>query len=886
MTWTESPDGLVIRARRVFDDVAADPVRFRPAAEALIAEARRDRQPEALARALRALAWAERFQLNDRLALRLLNEACRIARRGRLRDVLADALMSRAAVSLELGQITAARRDLNAAAALVTGSRTVELDFQRAVLLHNAGQLADAAAIYQRLLSDPEADAAQKVKSTSNLALIESEQGRFWPARRRLDQALAAAAEIGPALAAGVAGNRAWVAVQSGRFAEGMSLFDEATQALSDAGLPLGDHYHEYADALIELRLLPEAAEAARRGLEEFSAAGVPLMAAEAQLRVAQLAMLAGDTAEAVAASTAATAAFRAQRRGAWQARSVLVTAEARLNSGTATMADLSGARAAAQRMENLGMISSAVQGFLVTGRLAAALGRRRPAVTALTRAGSLARRAPVLVRVRGRHAAALAARLRHQDREALAHCRRGLTDLARHRGGLPSAELRALASGHGAELGLIGLDVVVRDGSPTRALGWMERSRAAALLAVEPPAFDEIRADLAALRAAHGEQRNQPANGAGSAGEVRSGERAAQEQAVIEDRIRHVTWRAAHVAGTSAAPVTFGELRDRLQGRVLIEYGLLGQDLLAVVVDARSSRISALGPAGPVRHQLRALHFALRRLAKPGCPAASQAAARASADLRLRTLRELLIRPLQVPGGPELVIVPVPDLQGVPWAAICAGPVSLAPSATFWARTAQAAHARARAGRTDQTVVLVAGPDLPGAAAEVEALMRIHPAAIRLTPLASTADAVAGALDGADLAHLACHGTLRADNPMFSSLLLADGPLTLQELYARGLAPHRLILAACRSGSQASYAGDEVLGFVTALLARGTAGVLASTAEVPDVAAVGLMMAVHRRLVQGETLARALHEARASQDTRDPGSYVSWCIFNVHGAA
>jgi CHAT domain-containing protein len=144
----------------------------------------------------------------------------------------------------------------------------------------------------------------------------------------------------------------------------------------------------------------------------------------------------------------------------------------------------------------------------------------------------------------------------------------------------------------------------------------------------------------------------------------------------------------------------------------------------------------------------------------------------------------------------------------------------------------------------------------------------------------------VAGALDGADLAHLACHGTLRADNPMFSALLLSDGPLTLQELYARGLAPHRLVLAACRSGSQASYAGDEVLGFVPALLARGTAGILASTAEVPDVEAVELMTAVHERLAKGATLAHALHEARASQDTGNPGDFVNWCTFNVHGAA
>jgi tetratricopeptide (TPR) repeat protein len=885
LTGTESPDGLLIQARQVFADVAADPDRFRPVAEGLVAEARQARQPEALATALRALAWAERLRLNDRLAIRLLDEACRIARRHQLADVLADVLMSRAAVSLELGQMLAARRDLRGAAAFVTGARTLELNFQQAILLHNAGQLADAATIYQRLLSDPGADPSQKVKSASNLALIESEQGRYGQALRRLDQALQAAIAIGPALAAAVAESRAWVTVQSGRFAAGMSLFDQATQALSAARLPLGEHYHEYADALMELRLLPEAATAARRGVEEFSAAGVPLMAAEAQLRVAQLAMLAGDTAEAITASTAAAAAFGQQRRWAWRARSVLVTAESRLNSGRATAADLSEARAAARRMESGGMTSSAVQGFLVTGRLAASLGRQRQAVAALTKAGSLARGAPVLVRVRGRHAAALAARLRHRDREAMTHCRRGLTDLARHRGGLPSAELRALASGHGAELGLIGLDIVVRDGSPGRVLHWMERSRTAALLAVEPPAFDEISADLAALRAVHGGPRGQQAESTGPTSPPRSAVPDVSEQAVIEDRIRHATWRTASVAGAPIALVTIGELRGQLQGRVLIEYGLLGQDLVAVVIDARGNRLSVLGPLAPVRDQLRALHFALRRLTRPGGHA-QHAAARASADLRLRRLSELLVAPLRVPADIELVVVPVPDLQGVPWAAICGGPVGLAPSATFWARTALAARHRRPARDPGGTIVVIAGPGLPGAVAEVESLAQIHSSAICLTPPASTADVVADALDGADLAHLACHGTLRTDNPMFSSLLLSDGPLTLQELYSRGLAPHRLILAACRSGSQASYAGDEVLGFVTALLARGTAGILASTADVPDVEAVGLMTAVHERLARGATLAHALHEARASIDTGDPYGYVNWCTFNVHGAA
>ena len=107
-------------------------------------------------------------------------------------------------------------------------------------------------------------------------------------------------------------------------------------------------------------------------------------------------------------------------------------------------------------------------------------------------------------------------------------------------------------------------------------------------------------------------------------------------------------------------------------------------------------------------------------------------------------------------------------------------------------------------------------------------------------------------ALADADLAHLACHGSPRADNPMFSSLLLADGPVTVQELHGAGVAPHRLVLASCHSGADVAYAGDEVLGFVSTMLAQGTAGVVASIAAVPDVAAVDLMLELHRRLRDG----------------------------------
>src|SRR6266704_1226895 len=451
---TEPPDGLVIRAIRAHEDVAANPDLFRPVAEALVAEARQARQPEALALALRALALAEQSRLNDAAAIALLDEACQIARRHHLNATLADLLMSRAAVRQELGRFPAARRDLTAAAALVTGAGALELDFNRGVLLQNSGRLADAA-------------------------------------------------------------------------------------------------------ALMELRLLPEATTAARRAVREFSDTGIPLMAAEAQLRVAQLTLLAGDHDAALTGASAAAAAFGRQTRAAFRARAVIVAAEARLRAGTGGAEELRRAAVAARLLASTGSTAAAVQGFLVTGRLAAALDRRRQALAALARAGSLARGTAVLVRLRGQVADALAAGLRHRDREALAHCRRGLTDLARHRGGLPSVELRALASGHGAELGRIGLEIVVRDGSPARVLNWMERGRAAALLAVEPPSFGPIRADIAALRAVPAETRD----GMSERPVAARADRPAPEQAVLEERIRRVTWRGGKMPGTSTAPVGLGAL-------------------------------------------------------------------------------------------------------------------------------------------------------------------------------------------------------------------------------------------------------------------------------------------------------------------------------------
>jgi tetratricopeptide (TPR) repeat protein len=864
---------LLIRAAAAYKGVVADPRASGPVAARLVAEARSAHDAEALVVALRAHAWSERARLANHRAKVLLDEAVRVADRRRLHGRLGEVLVTRAAVNLELGRPVTAQHDLDRAAPLLRGSSSAELELQQAALLQNIGRLAEAATVYRRVLADDRAPAAVRAIMANNLALIDAEHGDHDAALDRLSEAAALAAGVGPAVVALVAQSRGWVTVQAGRLTESLRLFDEAAGLYQAAGLSLGEHYLEHLDALVDLRLLTEAGEMAERAVQQFESNGVLLMGAEAQFRAAQVALVAGDHETAVAAAASAAERFRRQRRAPWAARAVALEVEARLRAGEVSAAQLATARRAAARLERLGIWSNAVEAHLTAGRVAMALARPAPAARSLHRAHELAGRGQVLVRLKGRVAAALAARVQRRDRGVLHHCRAGLTELMRHRAALPSMELRALASGHGAELGRLGLEVLLRTGPASRVLDWMERTRAAALFVVEPPATEGIEEDLAALRTVHAELAQAGRDGRGEPPELLA------RQAAIERRVRRATWERRAEAAVDGAAMSPADLRELLGGHVLVEYGALGGRLFAVVVDGRRTRLVELGPLDAVQRETDALLFALRRLARPGSDAAL-AAARASAGVGLRGLTELLLRPLGLPADAPLVVVPSSWSQRIPWSALHQAPVSVAPSATFWARTRQR---RAPAGGD---VLLVAGPDLAGATAEIKALSSLHERPTVLAPPASTVDAVVDALRGAALVHLACHGYLRSDNPTFSSLLLSDGPLTLHELDLRGIAPHRMILAACDSAAGVSYEGDEVLGFVSALMARGTAGIVASAIMVPDLEAVTLMHALHERLLGGATLADALHQARSATDRDEPGAFVNWCAFTAFGAA
>lgn len=362
------------------------------------------------------------------------------------------------------------------------------------------------------------------------------------------------------------------------------------------------------------------------------------------------------------------------------------------------------------------------------------------------------------------------------------------------------------------------------------------------------------------------------------------------QRQAGLERSIRQRTHQAAGAGEHGGSLVDVAALRAVLGDATLVELVEADGDLHAVTVRAGGVHLHALGSLADVARELDALHFALRRLARAGTSAVALssprlAAAETAAAFSADRLDALLLRPLgRGIGEGALVVVPTGALHALPWGLLpsCRGrPVSVGPSATLWHRAqTRAPEARQR----ERRVVLVAGPGLPGAAGEVASLRRRYPGARSFTPRTARVEAVLSALDGASLAHIAAHGRFRTDNPLFSSLVLADGPLMVYDIERMRRAPRRIVLSACDSGVSGVRPGDELMGLAAALFAQEATTLVASVVPVSDEATRPLMLRYHKALEATGSPAAALASVGESR-AGDPASYAAAAAFVCFGA-
>jgi hypothetical protein len=723
--------------------------------------------------------------------------------------------------------------------------------------------------------ADPDLDREVFAAAAVAVRVLRRDEDRIWRARLRYNrgillwergEARAAATDLRAAFALyqGLGADAA--AIDAAAALAGVSLMEGdvvGCLAMVDrirATVPSGhlcfalDEVH--ASALTQARLLPEAGELMASCLEVCIRAGRTDFATLAKLDVAAIAILSGDSATALQMAGQAARSFAARGQQVAAARASVLRLHAQLLSGSLTKSSTRSGLKAALVLDTAGWRREALRTRLLTARVALAVNASALSHSQLRLAKPLRTHGTVADKVSFCHAQALSS-LKEQDvAAAVRHLRTGLALLEDFRAAFGAAELKAAASAIGSDLSQVGLRIAVDQGNPVMILSWAERLRGNALRLplVRPPADRQLRARQTELRRVATRIREAEARADVTRGLA---SRQVELEAAISARTRLVRGE-----GGSSGPIPTPQEAARVLGdRVLVEYVELDGVLRALTLERGRLLLHELGELDTAA-ELAWVRFALGQLARGGNSPAQRAALLANARAAAGALDRMLIEPLlPVLGDAPLVVVPTGPLHTLPWGSLPSlygRPVVVAPSLSFWHKLSTRPRSRRR------KVTLIAGPRLRHAAAEVRDVSGLPPSAIVLYGKDATVRAARAALDGAALAHVACHGRFRADSPLFSSLELADGALTVHELQLLRRAPELLVLSSCDLALSERHPGDELLGLAAALLAMGTKTIVASVVPVPDAAARRLMLAFHRQLLAGTPPATALARAQA----------------------
>jgi tetratricopeptide (TPR) repeat protein len=860
------------------------PTEARAKAASILEPARRSGAWDVVSMAERAMGVAAMNLGEMEAALTHLRAAVAAGRRARSRHRVAEARMSLAAAMVVRGQSSQALREMEAVLPDLEGSQAARARVQRAAVLQELGR--DDAALEEVRRALPVLRQAGEVewaaRALSNRSLIHTSRRAFAAAEADLVEALRLCVEHDlDLLGAFAEQNLGCVNAKRGDVPASLRHFDAADERYRQHGLVEASLLVDRAEVLLSVRLLDEARTIADAAVAAYRRQQREVRLPEAQLLLSTVALLQGDAATAGDSATAAIRGFRRLGR----TNVVALARFARLQAQMASDANSVSAERAARVAEELEAARwkvPALEARVLAGRIALERGRRSVARRHLSMASRARRAGPADARARAWLAEAMLRRADGRRAAALSALRAGLRIVEDYQATLGATELRAHVSLHRGSIARLGLRMAIEDQDARRVLWWAERGRASALRLrpAVPPEHPEVARDLADLRSTMADI--EEARGGGRSDEALVAHQVLLERR-IRDRYRTLAAGGGHQRGPLRQSVT--ELTGSLGDAALVEYVEVEGDLHAVTVVDGRVRLHALGRTEPVRELLRHVPFALHRLVKPREGSTGrQAAAMAVLQRAARGFDDLLLGPLrrEVEDRP-LILVPTGALQSLPWSILpsCRNrPVSVNPSATMWHQ----AVSRPRPP-DGAPVVVVAGPGLPGAMVEASTIAALYAGSVLLSGAAATAPLLLAHMNGAAVLHLAAHGSVRSDNPLFSSLTLADGPLTVYELERLTRPPHHVVLAACDTGRPHIVAGEELLGFGAALLGGGTATLVAPVVPVPDVATVPLMRSYHEGLRSGRSPAEALAVAQSKFGGEDTAGWAAAAAFICLGA-
>ncbi|MEV5572859.1 CHAT domain-containing tetratricopeptide repeat protein [Spirillospora sp. NPDC052269] len=818
-----------------------DPATAHRKAAERVTQAERSGDTADLVVALRAagLASKELGDLEDGIAC--LERALALA--GPSEYAVAQVRMNLVGLLAARGDTSRALAEAGQAQGILNGADAHRLAANTVCALARAGRITDADTLAASALPDLRGgiDPVPLVGMLSNLGLARALRGELNEAERLLGEAKETSEKhrLGQQTAMAQA-NLAFVASRRGDIPKALRLYEKAEPGLT--GERAAQCRFDRAETLIQAGLPREARKLLKAVVSETRANDYKCDLGDGLLLLAHAELACNNAETAVIRAGEAADVFMRQERVGWLPLTDHLLLRARWEAGERSAMLLSTATSTADRLANSGWSEASAEARIIAARLALQLGR--PAEHLLVPLARTRAHGPAALRVVAWHATALERQSRGDLRGALAAVWSGLSVLADHTDTFAAHDLRARAARVGEDLTCLALRL---SRSARELLQGDERRRGLARrpVAVRPPRDPRRAAALSELRMlsgahAHATSRGEPAGAL------------TERMAELESSIRAGTHSLSpSVRNTVASPPGTSELSNALGERGLLQFVRIDDALWAVtLVDGRPLR-HELGSYAHASRQVVLVHAALRNLIEneqnpDALGMLSQAA---------RALNDQLIAPLGI-DVPELVIAPTGRLHALPWhvlPSLHGRPHTVVPSATAWLR------ARTIPEHSSSRVVLVAGPGLDHAERETRMLRRVHPSALALEGSEAGAEAVQRAMDGAGLVHMATHGEFRADNPMFSRLLLADGPLTVHDLEDLAAPPSTVVLSACDVGR--AGAGDAVIGMVGVLLALGTRAVVASAAPVRDAASPRFMADLHARMASGVSPARALAE-------------------------
>jgi tetratricopeptide (TPR) repeat protein len=779
-------------------------------------------------------------------ALSELRLALRAAKSAGSEQRIADVLGTLGAALAVGGRWEAGLARLGRALDLSSGETRARVQLRRAHYLMELGR-------YQHALADlrPAIATFRSTKNTvwearalDNRCLVHLALGSIGRAERdsvRAEQLFVASGQELEAVYS--CHNRAIIAHRRGDLPEALRLLHFADRRYRTLGAKVPELPADRCRVLLAAGLPHDAFQVAEEALGWSNLQ--PPRRAELLLSAATAALAAGEPERGEGFTRQASRMFQAQQRSWWLVRSRLMRLRCQFAAGQASPSMLRAATEIAQtlRAEHS---DEATTAYLLAGEIAARRGNGS-AQLLFQAAASRRYRGSALSRSVGwlAHALAYGSDGRSPNR-VLAACRRGLDALDEHRMTLGSSELRALATEHARALSDLALRHAVR-ASDWTLFDWTERTRATTLLSpsVLTPGDASQVGQLAALRAVA--SRLEEARAAGLPTTWLERERSRHE-AAIRAQQHH---RRASAQGLPSH-VDVDELIEAAHDAVVLELVDVGETLYAIVVRKDTIERHQIGPLRDALQMIGYAQFQLRRVGR----GAKVDLADVGTRFECAVLGDVIDQIADTP----VVIVPPSRMHASPWGiapSLLDRPFTVAPSAAMWVR------ARRIPQPTVERIVLVAGPGLGTEGAEVRTVAARRPDAQLLDGDQARTEQVIAAIDGASLAHIAAHGKLRVDNPMFSELRLTDGPLTIYDFERLERAPYRLVLSACDSGRVAAVGTDELLGLATTVLGLGSAGVVSSITVVNDAATVAVMESIHTSLEAGADLAHAMLASR-----------------------